>query len=163
MLGLGAPIGYRTAFEVIEHGPDAAAFPRQQVGEVPLFVLSTLMRRDGELPAEDWWYDAFGNGQHISFHSRRRFRLAMRRAGLDPASLVNLDGPHHPRALPAIARDWRWRLAFRLATPLANRGLARVLLPWLEPLPGLRCRIIPDHDETMRLKAERSAGSGVSA
>lgn len=161
--GPDLPIGCRTAFEVIEHVPDAAAFLRQQVGEVPLFVFSTLMRRDGEIPAQDWWYYAFGNGQHISFHSRRSFQLAMQRAGLDPASLVNLDGPRHPRALHAIAQDWRWRLAFRLAMPLANRGLAWLLLPWLERLQGLRSRIIPDHEEAMRLKAERSAGVDVAA
>jgi hypothetical protein len=47
--------------------------------------------------------------------------------------------------------------------PFANRGLAWLLLPWLEPLQGLRCRIIPDHEEAMRLKAEGSAASGTAA
>ncbi|MEB3201157.1 MAG: class I SAM-dependent methyltransferase [Synechococcaceae cyanobacterium] len=151
-----APIQCCTAFEVIEHVPDTAAFLREEVGEVPLLVFSTLMRSDGEIPPDDWWYFAFGNGQHIRFHSRRSFGEAMRQAGLDPETLVTVNGPRHPRALHAVARDGRWRLAFRLAAWLANRKLGWLLLPWLEPLQGLRCQIIPDHERAMALKRQRA-------
>ena len=139
----------RTAFEVIEHVPSTPEFLSREVGATPLFVFSTLMRNDNEIPGLDWWYYAFGHGQHISFHSRRSFEAAMVRVGMDPAWLVCADGPVHPRALHAIAPERRWRLAFRFAAWAVNRGLDRLLLPWLEPISGLRPRIIPDHYEAM--------------
>jgi hypothetical protein len=154
----GAAIGCRTAFEVIEHVPSTPEFLRRQVGTTPLFVFSTLMRADGEIPPSDWWYYAFGNGQHISFHSRRSFEVAMQRAGMDPAALVTIDGPVHRRALHAIAPAARWRRAFRLAGWLVNRGLDALLLPPLQALAGLRPRIIDDHYlamERLRSAAER--------
>jgi hypothetical protein len=144
-----AGIGCRTAFEVIEHVPSTPEFLRREVGASPLFVFSTLMRQDGEIPGPDWWYYAFGHGQHISFHSLHSFRVAMARAGMDPAWLVSADGPVHPRALHAIAPQRRWRLAFRFASWAVNLGIDRLLLPWLEPLSGLRSRIISDHYEAM--------------
>ncbi len=157
-LPAGAAIGCRTAFEVIEHVPSTPQFLRQQVAATPLFVFSTLMRQEGEIPPPDWWYYAFGNGQHISFHSRRSFQVAMAAAGLDPAALVSIDGPVHPRALHAIARQRRWRWTFRFCGWAVNRGLDALLLPWMEPLAGLRCRIIPDHYLAMeRLRSD--AGS----
>ncbi len=151
-------IGCKTAFEVIEHVPSTPEFLRRQVGTVPLFVFSTLMRQDGEIPAPDWWYYAFGNGQHVSFHSRRSFQVAMARAGMDPTWLVSIDGPVHPRALHAIAPSARWRRAFRVAGALVNRGLDGLLLPPLQALAGLRPRIIDDHYvamERLRSAAER--------
>lgn len=145
----------RTAFEVIEHLSDTAAFLKEQVAGAELFVFSTLMRRDGEIPDPDWWYYAFGNGQHITFHSRRSFRAAMVRAGLDPDWLTTIDGPVHPRALHAIAPDRRWRRALRRAGSLLHHPLGRLAaLPLLEPLErwqGRRCRIIPDHEQAMAL------------
>ncbi|MEA5415372.1 class I SAM-dependent methyltransferase [Synechococcus sp. BA-132 BA5] len=154
----GGAIGCKTAFEVIEHVPCTPEFLRDEVGATPLFVFSTLMRQAGEIPDPDWWYYAFGNGQHISFHSRRSFEVAMGRAGMDPAWLVCIDGPVHERALHLIAPSPRWRRAFRVAGALVNRGLDGLLLPWLEPLVGLRPRIIPDHYaamERLRSAAER--------
>lgn len=151
-------IGCRTAFEVIEHVPCTPEFLRHEVGATPLFVFSTLMRQEGEIPGPDWWYYAFGNGQHISFHSRRSFEVAMARAGMDPSWLVTIDGPAHPRALHLISPEIRWRRAFRVVGAVVNRGLDGLLLPWLEPLAGLRPRIISDHYaamEQLRSAAER--------
>jgi hypothetical protein len=138
-------IGCKTAFEVIEHVPSTPEFLRREVGATPLFVFSTLMRDDGEIPGPEWWYYAFGNGQHISFHSRRSFGVAMQRAGMDPLWLVSIDGPVHRNALHLIARAARWRRAFRFAGWMVNHGFDALVLPPLEALAGLRSRIIDDH------------------
>lgn len=150
-----APIPLQTAFEVIEHVPETAPFLAEHLGDgmegKELFVFSTLLRAEGEIPGEEWWYYAFGNGQHIAFHSARSFRAAMARAGLDPAWLVTIDGPVHPRAIHAIAPRPAWRRAFRVAGWLMNSQLGPPLLPLLERLTGRRCLIIPDHDRAMDL------------
>ncbi len=98
----------KTAFEVIEHLPSLPSFLREQIGAVDLFLFSTLLRRTGEIPDNEWWYYAFGNGQHISFHSPKSLAKAFVRAGYSEQCLLS-----HNSSLHAFAATKTWRQAFR--------------------------------------------------
>ena len=110
------PIHALTAFEVLEHVPDPLAFVSealQQHGTRTLIFTTQLF--DGAPPAPDWWYYAFGTGQHISFYQRRTLACMAQRLGL---RLYSAHGVHilTDRALNATTLHW---LTGPLAAPLA--------------------------------------------
>jgi hypothetical protein len=70
-----------TAFEVIEHVPSLPDFFRRYLKGKEVFVFSTILRDQQVVPTKDWWYYAFKNGQHISFHSALSVRNALALSG----------------------------------------------------------------------------------
>jgi hypothetical protein len=81
--GIGS-CGAVTAFEVIEHVLDPAAFVRNALteGKANTVIFSTLLY-EGEPPLpEQWWYYALATGQHISFFRRETLMMLADKLGL---------------------------------------------------------------------------------
>ena len=79
-----------TAFEVVEHMPSIGSLLDSFTTSMPrVFIFSTVLRNVGFLPPRDWWYFAFSNGQHISFHSEQSLHASLRRSGLDRYLLID--------------------------------------------------------------------------
>lgn len=78
------PFSAITAFEVLEHVQDPAAFVAEklQAFSTRNFIFSTLLYEGARPPARDWWYYAFEAGQHISFYQERTLRKLAGRLGL---------------------------------------------------------------------------------
>jgi Methyltransferase domain len=73
-----------TAFEVIEHVWDPAAFIRNalEVAHAKTIIFSTLLY-EGEPPSpEEWWYYSLSTGQHISFFRRETLLTLANKLGL---------------------------------------------------------------------------------
>lgn len=78
------PFSAITAFEVLEHVPDPAAFVAEnlQAFGTRNFIFSTLLYEGTRPPVKDWWYYAFEAGQHISFYQTRTLKQLAARLGL---------------------------------------------------------------------------------
>lgn len=135
----------KTAFEVVEHLPSLPCFLEQNIDGVDLFLFSTQLRRTGEIPNDDWWYYAFANGQHISFHSPRSLAVAFARAGYDQQFLIS-----YRSSLHAFAATKAWRQAFRASS---------ILWTLQSRLSGLnkRFRALCFHESSLTFKDHRQA------
>lgn len=100
----------KTAFEVVEHLPSLPVFLSEKIGDVDLFFFSTQLRRSGFIPNDDWWYYAFGMGQHIGFHSKKSLGIGFARAGYDVKGLMSYGSSLH-----ALGATKEWRIAFGIA------------------------------------------------
>ena len=81
-----------TAFEVVEHLPKLSFWLNTFKDSWPsAFIFSTELRANGEIPSLDWWYYAYSNGQHISFHSEKSLKVALKKE-LVPHKLVRAPG-----------------------------------------------------------------------
>jgi hypothetical protein len=134
-----------TAFEVIEHVASLPRFLAASVRGAELLVCSTLLRPDGEVPPPTWWYYAHELGQHISFHSRRSFREALRGAGLPETSLISVTDALH---VCVFAPDWRLPVA--IAARLHRSPLLRPVGAALTRLRARPSLTWPDHLQAMR-------------
>jgi hypothetical protein len=73
-----------TAFEVLEHVDDPAAFVAEKLRtfDTRNFIFSTLLYEGAAPPPREWWYYAFDAGQHISFYQERTLSKLADRLGL---------------------------------------------------------------------------------
>jgi len=147
-VGLENDFRIKTAFEVVEHLPSLPAFLMKSVGDVDLFFFSTQLRRVGFVPDNDWWYYAFGVGQHIGFHSKKSLAIGFSRAGYDIEGLMSYGSSLHALCL---AKEWR-----------ASFGIAKRIWRLQEKFSGVPDRIFsrlfgessltfPDHLHAMKL------------
>lgn len=83
--GPGGPYTAVTAFEVMEHLTDPVAFVAELLETTGTdTIIFTTELFDGQPPApEDWYYYAFGTGQHITFYQRSTLELIGQRFGLN--------------------------------------------------------------------------------
>jgi hypothetical protein len=137
----------KTAFEVVEHLPSLPAFLSEAVGEVDLFFFSTELRGVGLIPDDNWWYYAFGVGQHIGFHSKKSLAIGFSRAGYDVKGLMSYGSSLH-----ALGATKTWRAAFGIAKRIWR--LQRVA-DWPDRLCSRVFResslTIPDHLHALKL------------
>ena len=107
------PCSAVTAFEVLEHVEDPAAFLTEALttGQCRTLIFTTDLH-PGPAPAPDWWYYARDEGQHITFYSRRSLDALAARFGLRCLSngwlhMITdqpIDEPTYCRALRRPAR-----------------------------------------------------------
>lgn len=73
-----------TAFEVMEHVEDPAAFVLEALaaGQADTLIFSTDLYA-GPPPPPDWRYYSFATGQHIAFYQRRTLRTLAAKLGLN--------------------------------------------------------------------------------
>lgn len=85
------PCAAVTAFEVLEHTTDPAAFVREALAAAgsDTLIFSTELYT-GDLPPPDWWYLAPEGGQHIGFFRRDTLEALARREGVNLASHASL-------------------------------------------------------------------------
>jgi hypothetical protein len=79
------------AVEVLEHLPDPWSFLRPAAARSDLIVATTCPVHEPARPLGSWWYWAPEHGQHVSFYSRRSFRLIAGELGM---SYVRAGGLH---------------------------------------------------------------------
>ena len=121
------PIEVKTAFEVVEHLPSLPDFLRDHsISSSKLFVFSTLLRSDCDIPDSSWWYYALSAGQHISFHSRSSILYALASAGIPQSSFISLSSQLH-----ILTPCPRMRRFFRLAFYLRRKHFDDFLVPFL--------------------------------
>lgn len=115
------PCAAVTAFEVLEHTPDPAAFLREALaaGQSDTLILSTELY-SGVLPPPDWWYFAREGGQHIGFFRRETLEALARREGLNLASHGDIH-VFSRRAVDDGALRWAKSRAGRLLGRLRTR------------------------------------------
>lgn len=135
-----------TAFEVVEHIPSFTDFLRPKINSAELVVFSTLLRGVGQVPQDDWWYYAFPNGQHISFHSTKSIIRAIQLCGLPKDSFLT-DGS----SLHAICLSSKWLKAWRLARRLHGSRTGRIVRSLLRMRYGRKSLTWADHLAAMKM------------
>lgn len=135
-----------TAFEVVEHIPSFPAFLSSKINSAELIVFSTLLRAVGQVPLDDWWYYAFPNGQHISFHSSESILRALQICGLPKDSFIT-DGA----SLHAICLSAKWRKAWRLTKRLHGSRAGKLVRILLRKRFGRKSLTWDDHIAAMQM------------
>ncbi len=132
-LGSRGRWGAILAIEVLEHLVDPWSFLRPAAERADLIVASTCPVHEPARALGRWWYWAPEHGQHVSFYSRRCFRVIARELGMQyvPAAGLHVLA----RGLP-----WPMRLAMR-AKPVRHASLA------VRPIAG---RLDADFDLAVR-------------
>ena len=100
----------KTAFEVVEHVPSLPIFLKDNIFKKDTFIFSTLIRPNEAIPDKSWWYYAFENGQHVSFHSKKSLSQAFKMAGYNPKNLISFGSNIH-----LFSEDKIWKISFKFA------------------------------------------------
>lgn len=140
------PLPLATAFEVVEHIADLPKFLEQHIKGLDLFVFSTHLRKIDEIPSLDWWYYAFGNGQHISFHSPKSLFYAVQEACGSDYKLVHCHGGMH-----AISNRRGWILALWFSSLVRRFRLVIGFLALLTLAKPKRSLTYTDHIFCMQM------------
>jgi len=117
----GAPAEAVTAFEVLEHLPDAGAELHDIFGIARNLLCSTVLLPDQGVPAQDWWYYGFDRGTHVCFYRRRTLDYIARQRGIHCVS--NGRDLHLLSAAPV--RESVFRLLVRASSRLGAAGWVR--------------------------------------
>jgi hypothetical protein len=119
----------RTAFEVVEHVISLPHFLEQKILGSDIFIFSTSLRADNDIPPLDWWYYCFEFGQHISFHSRKSICYSLDSAGGPSYRLVSV-----ANGLYAVIFDKNWEGSLWAASTIYKS-------PMLKPIEKLLNRV----------------------
>lgn len=135
----GRPFTAVTAFEVLEHVYDPLAFVNEALSltDSKTLVFTTELYKGERPPApKDWWYYAFGTGQHISFYCEKTLIVLAQRLGLRMFS---------HRGLHVLTRLDLNERAFRFVTG----RLSHLLLPYIRR--RFSSKTVADHEALMTM------------
>lgn len=111
-----------TSFEVVEHIQSLTDFMLKNIMDSEIFLFSTLLRDDREIPSNDWWYYAFKLGQHISFHSRESILHALKVCNAPSSKLISIN-----KGLHAVLLTSEFYQSLKLAQAIYRHRLLRPL------------------------------------